>query len=73
MTRAQKTRIRLVALALGVLALLAPITLSRGAVESNDACANGACCPEPGSVCSVNGEFVFDYVHLPKGCPSVDR
>lgn len=73
MTVPRKTRIRLIALALGVLALLVPMTVSTGGVEPNNACANGSCCFEPGSVCESSGGVMLDYAPNPKGCPDVDR
>lgn len=71
MTNPGKTRIRAIALALGVLALLAPVTVSQGVVEPNDACAAGLCCPEPGSVCDGNGEFRVDHAYINGVCPNV--
>ena len=72
MTTPRRTRIHLIALALGVLALLVPVTVSPGAVESNDACADGSCCFEPGSVCESDGSVRLDYVDIPEGCAYVD-
>lgn len=62
MTKAQKTRVRLVALTFGLVGLLVPVTLSSGeGVEANDACAGGSCCREAGSVCDQDGEILMNY------------
>jgi hypothetical protein len=69
----RKIRIRLIAFALGAGALLVPITVSGGSVRPNDACAAGACCLEPGSVCEAGGEVQMDHAFTTGVCPNVDR
>jgi hypothetical protein len=71
MTKARTTHIRLFALALAAGALLVPVAVSPGSIEVNDACANGTCCFEPGSICEEAGSVRFDAVHNPKGCSHV--
>lgn len=73
MNKARTTRIRLFALALAAGALLVPVAFSPGSIEVNDACANGTCCFEPGSVCDEGGSVRFDAAYSPKGCFDVDR
>lgn len=73
MTRPRTTRIRLIALALGAGALLVPVAVSPGSVEINDACADGACCFEPGSICEEAGSVRVDAAYNPSGCSNVIR
>ena len=62
MTKAQKIRVRLIALAVGAAALLVPVTLTPGeAVEANEACADNVCCKEIGSVCEQDSTFHLNY------------
>lgn len=62
MTKAQKLRIRLAAITLGLAGVLVPVALSPGeAVEANDACAGGTCCREAGSLCQKDGNNHFHY------------
>jgi hypothetical protein len=52
------------------LAVAAPVRWSpgRGFVEAT-ACADGTCCPEPQSFCTVNGFVIFDYYLKAGGGP----
>lgn len=65
MTKTQKTRVRLFALALGLAGLLVPVTVSQGnagaAVEANEACADDVCCREIGSSCEQDGKLHLNY------------
>ncbi len=72
MTKTQKTRVRLAALALGLAGLLVPAALSPGdAIEANDACAAGSCCREVGSVCEVGEETQMHY-YPADACKPID-
>ena len=71
MSRSRKNRIRLLTLVLAAAALLVPVTFAENSVELNDACADGTCCLEPGSVCEKDGEIIFDYVDRGERCPNV--
>lgn len=54
MTRIE--RIRLILLATSTVAALSPVTISpSGHVVPSQACADGTCCPEPKSICFING------------------
>lgn len=62
MTKVQKIRVRLIALALGAAALLVPVTLSPGqAVETNEVCADNVCCKEFGTSCEQDGKLHLNY------------
>ena len=39
------------------------------AITSNDACADGACCIEVGSLCPVGGGQMLDHKYFLAGCP----
>lgn len=72
MTKAQKLRIRLAALTLGLAGFLVPVALSPGeVVEANDACASGACCREAGSLCQKDGNNHFHYYEASR-CDMID-
>lgn len=71
MTKARIIHIRLIALALAAGALLVPVAVSPGSIEVNDACADGTCCFEPGSICDEAGSVRFDAAYSPRGCSNV--
>lgn len=62
----------------GILAVIAvtvaamPVTYSPdGGLQANEACADGNCCPETGSVCGLNGQNYSDkyWTNQPGPCP----
>lgn len=62
MTKVRNTRRWLIALTLGAIGLLVPVSLTPGdAVQVNDACADGACCFEAGSLCEQDGKAHLNY------------
>ncbi|MDX1674760.1 MAG: hypothetical protein R3314_08205 [Longimicrobiales bacterium] len=73
MTRVQKLRIRIIAGIAGATILLLPITLGPDTgVRPNDACADGSCCIEIGSVCESGGDVLLNY-YASLECGGSDR
>ena len=66
MTRAQKLRIRILSGIAGATILLLPLTLGPDTrVRPNDACADGSCCIEIGSVCESGEDVLLNYYASP--------
>lgn len=73
MLKSRKTRIHLIAAAIGMGALLIPISVSVSpgqdtTVEITEACADGTCCPEIGSTCDTDDGQIVNRYSSPTGC-----
>ena len=68
MTTSQKKLARLTAMAAAVVGLLIPVSVSPNqGLDANDACANGTCCRELMSACTVNGSTTTHYYQSSNG------
>lgn len=59
-------RLKLAGLAVGL--LLVPVSFSpQSGLQASQACADGTCCYEAGSICGLNGTNYTNYYYLSSG------